>query len=170
MTPNQKFNIHLTTDKKMVETCALMMSKSDPWITLGFEYTQCLEAFEGPCKEIYVIEIGKDIAGFAILQTCGTFKGYLQTICIHEASRGKGLGTELLLFCEERLIKISPNIFICVSSFNQGAIKLYLDFGFKLVGPLENFVKLGFTELLLRKTIGPIIGYPRQPSDNEGSL
>jgi hypothetical protein len=31
--------------------------------------------------------------------------------------------------------------------------------GFKLVGELENFVKEGFSELLLRKTVGPRVGY-----------
>ncbi len=28
-----------------------------------------------------------------------------------------------------------------------------------LVGELDNFVKKGFTELLLRKTVGPRVGY-----------
>ena len=50
-------------------------------------------------------------------------------------------------------------MFICVSSFNSGAIKLYYEFGFKLIGEMENFVKEGFTELLLRKTVGPRVGY-----------
>jgi hypothetical protein len=39
-------------------------------------------------------------------------------------------------------------------------MKLYYEFGFKLVGELSDFVKEGYTELLLRKTFGPIIGYP----------
>lgn len=162
MTTNEKNGIYLTTDTKIVVVCALMMSKSDPWITLGIDYAQCHNAFEGSCKEIYVMEREKEIVGFVILQICGTFKGYIQTICIDEVQRGKGLGRELLLFCQERILKISPNIFICVSSFNQNAIKLYYDFGFKLVGPLENFVKTGFTELLLRKTIGPMADYHQQ--------
>ena len=50
-------------------------------------------------------------------------------------------------------------VFICVSSFNKGAIRLYNNFGFRLVGELENFVKEGFSELLLRKTVGPRVGY-----------
>jgi ribosomal-protein-alanine N-acetyltransferase len=72
------------------------------------------------------------------------------------------MGTRLLHFCEERIRKISPNIFICVSSFNKGAMKLYYEYGFKLVGELNDFVREGFTELLLRKTYGPIVGYPIQ--------
>ena len=145
------------TDKKPIAVCAMMMAKSDPWITMGIGYDQCLKAFEGSSKEIWVVEIDKEIAGFVILQLGGTFKGYIQTICIDAAYRSRGIGTKLLQFCEERILKISPNIFICVSSFNNGAIRLYKEFGFKLIGELDNFVKDGFTELLFRKTVGSMM-------------
>jgi ribosomal protein S18 acetylase RimI-like enzyme len=160
MVAKEKTIINSTTDPKHFAVCALMMTKTDPWITLEMNYNQCLKAFEGASKEIYVIQQENEIAGFVILQMEGTFKGYIQTICIDEDFRGKGFGKKLLAFCEERILKVSPNIFICVSSFNKGAIKLYYDFGFKLIGELDNFVKEGFTELLLRKTFGPIVGFP----------
>jgi ribosomal-protein-alanine N-acetyltransferase len=154
-----KFDIEITKNPKDFEVCALMMAETDPWITLDMNFNQCLKAFEGNCKEIFVLRIENSIAGFVILQVCGTFSGYIQTICISEKYRGKGFGTKLLRFCEARILKFSPNVFICVSSFNKGAIKLYYEFGFKLVGELDNFVKEGLTELLLRKTVGPRAGY-----------
>jgi ribosomal protein S18 acetylase RimI-like enzyme len=156
----EQFTITQTTDAKKITTCADMMSKTNPWVTYTMDLTLCLKAFEGDCKEIYVLENENEIVGFAILQVCGSFKGYIQSLCVSEKFRGKGIGTKLLQFCEERIRKISPNIFICVSSFNKGAMKLYYEFGFKLVGELNDFVKEGFTELLLRKTYGPIVGYP----------
>lgn len=156
---DEKFEIKLTSDPEDFEVCALMMSVTDPWITLDMNYDQCLSAFVGSCKEIYVLRFNNEIVGFVIIQTAGSFAGYIQTICVNKDNRGKGFGKKLLEFCEERILKISPNIFICVSSFNIGAIRLYNDFGFKLVGELENFVKEGFTELLLRKTVGPRAGY-----------
>ena len=162
MTPHEKLIIRLTTDPQDIAVCAQMMSVTDPWITLGMNYEHCLKAFEGDYREIYVVETENTIAGFVIIQTCGTFSGYIQTICIVEAYRGRGFGKKLLQFCEERILKFSPNVFICVSSFNKGAIKLYYEFGFKLIGELENFVKEGFTELLLRKTFGPRVGYHAQ--------
>jgi [ribosomal protein S18]-alanine N-acetyltransferase len=154
-----EFRIYLTTDQKTVEQCARMMAGTDPWVKLGIDYEKCLVAFEGPCKEIYGVHVNDELAGFAILQICGSFKGYIQTICIKHNYRGQRLGTRILHFCEERILKISPNIFICVSSFNTGALRLYQSFGFKLVGELENFVKEGYSELLLRKTVGAINGY-----------
>ena len=159
MEKEEKLIIRLTADPKNFEDCALMMSKTDPWITLEMNYELCLKAFEGECKEIYIVETENVIAGFVIIQTVGTFSGYIQTICIDKAYRGRGIGKKLLQFCEERILKFSPNVFICVSSFNSGAIKLYYEFGFKLIGEMENFVKEGFTELLLRKTVGPRVGY-----------
>ena len=156
---DEKIIIRQTTYSKDFTVCAKMMSATDPWITLQMDYGLCLMAFEGEFKEIYIIEYENIISGFVILQTAGTFSGYIQTICISEAFRGKGLGKMLLHYCEKRVLKFSPNLFICVSSFNKGAIKLYYEFGFKLVGELDNFVKEGYTELLLRKTVGPRVGY-----------
>lgn len=103
MMPAEKINIAFTTDPRSFVVCAHMMSISDPWITLGIDYNHCLKAFEGSEKEIYVVEIEQEIAGFVILQMGGTFKGYIQTICIGEAYRGRGLGKKLLQFCEERI-------------------------------------------------------------------
>lgn len=159
MEKKEEIIIRLTKDPQEIAVCAQMMSVNDPWITLNMNYKQCLKAFKGDCKEIFVVEIENVIAGFVIIQTCGTFSGYIQTICIEEPYRCRGFGKKLLQFCEERILKFSPNVFICVSSFNKGAIKLYYEFGFKLIGELENFVKEGFTELLLLKTAGPIVGY-----------
>jgi len=159
MEPKMEIINLLTTDSKHIADCAMMMAKSDPWIKMGIDYEHCLKAFKGTSKEIWVVEIDKEVAGFVILQIGGTFKGYIQTICIDVVYRGRGIGKKLLQFCEERILKISPNIFICVSSFNDRAIRVYKEFGFKLVGELDNFVKDGFTELLFRKTVGPIMDY-----------
>jgi ribosomal protein S18 acetylase RimI-like enzyme len=100
MTPHVRIKIRLTTDQQEIAFCSQMMSVTDPWITLKMNYEQCLKAFKGDYKEIYVVETENTIAGFVIIQTCGTFSGYIQTICIDEAYRGKGFGKKLLQFCE----------------------------------------------------------------------
>ena len=51
-----------------------------------------LRLLRGNVKEIYVVESENEIAGFVILQVCGTFSGYIQTICIGKDHRGKGFG------------------------------------------------------------------------------
>jgi ribosomal protein S18 acetylase RimI-like enzyme len=52
-----------------------------------------------------------------------------------------------------------PNVFICASSFNPRAVKLYKSLGYELVGELKDYAVAGHSEILLRKTIGPIIGF-----------
>ena len=76
-----------------------------------------------------------------------------------EKFRGEKLGSYLLEFAETQIHQYSPNVFICVSAFNESAIRLYTRFGFSLVGILKDFVKEGYDELLMRKTIGPMLGY-----------
>jgi len=157
--PDSAVVIELTTNPDDFAFCAKMMSASDPWVTLGMNYGQCLKAFDGSSREVYLLKNETEIMGFVIIQPQGTFRGYIQTIAINATYRGSGYGTRLLQFCEDRILAYSPNIFICVSSFNHGAIQLYTKFGFELVGELKDFVKKGFTELLLRKTTGPVVGY-----------
>ena len=165
MSPNNnRISIELTTNPDDFAFCAKIMSASDPWIKLSMDDDQCLKSFEGSFREVYLLKNEKEIMGFVIIQTQGTFKGYIQTIAISETYRGAGYGTQLLQFCGDRILQYSPNIFICVSSFNQGAIQLYTKFGFELVGELKDFVQKGFTELLLRKTIGPVVGYKGRAS------
>jgi len=151
--------IELTTNPDDFALCAAMMMQNDPWVRLGMDYAYCLKAFDGDFKEIFVLKKAGKIIGFVVMQTQGTFKGYIQTICIDAANRGGGLGTKLLQFCEDRILQYSPNIFICVSSFNEGATQLYYKLGYQLVGELKDFVKKDSMELLLRKTVGGLADY-----------
>ena len=53
----------------------------------------------------------------------------------------------------------SPNVFLCVSSFNKEAQRLYKRLGYRKVGELKDYVVKGHSEFLMRKSIGPIMGY-----------
>jgi [ribosomal protein S18]-alanine N-acetyltransferase len=43
-----------------------------------------------------------------------------------------------------------------VSSFNQGARRLYERLGYNVVGELTDYIVEGHSEILLRKTVGPM--------------
>jgi ribosomal protein S18 acetylase RimI-like enzyme len=160
MTLTEKdISISYTRDKNDFARCAEIMSANDPWLKLGMDFDICISAFEGDHREVYLALLGNELAGFVIIQVTGTFSGYIQSICISEKYRGRGFGTTLMKFCEKRILEFSPNIFICVSVFNNGAKKLYESMGYKIVGELESFLREGFTELLMRKTAGPRLGY-----------
>lgn len=138
-----------------VEACARLMSTSEPWITLGRTYEASLEILRDEAKETYVARDGEEIAGFLVLDMRGAFVGYLQTICLRPEYRGRGLGRGMIRWAEQRIFTQSPNVFMCVSSFNHDARRLYERIGYKVVGELTDYLVPGCSEVLLRKTIGP---------------
>src|SRR5438445_12907175 len=89
----------------------------------------------------------------------GPFVGYLQTLCVHPDHQRRGLGTLLLRFAEERIFRESPNVFLCVSSFNTDEKRLYHRLGYDVVGELTDYFVGGHSEILLRKTIGTLAGF-----------
>lgn len=146
-------------DEREVEVCASMMAQSEPWKTLRRDYEMCRRAVSDPTREVYVALAGDDnaeIAGFVILNMKGAFVGYIQTLCVAPERRGQGTGTALLRFAEERILRDTPNVFMCVSSFNEGAQRLYARLGYTVVGELKDYIVSGHSEILLRKTIAPL--------------
>jgi ribosomal protein S18 acetylase RimI-like enzyme len=150
--------ISRTARRADLETCARFMSESEPWLTLGIGYADCLKAASAPLREAYAAKEDGKALGFIILQMTGTFRGYIQTVCVGPAARGKGIGSKLVRYAEKRIFRETPNVFMCVSSFNKGAQKLYKKLGYIRTGLLKDFIVAGHDELLLRKTRGPIRG------------
>lgn len=155
----------LTTKQEDYLLFAEWMSGTDPWMSYNMNALMCLQAFSGDGKEVFKVTADGRPVAFIVLQMYGSFKGYIQTLCVHPSYRNQGIGHSLLHFCEERIFSISPNIFICVSTLNDGAQKLYFEYGFKQIGIIPDFVVPGFDEILLRKTIGSMIGF--KPKSNK---
>jgi len=137
------------------EACAKLMTESEPWRTLQRDFDTSLAVVSDPTRETYWIEYAGAWAGFLLLYLQGPFRGYIQTICLVPDVRGHGLGTAVLRWAEERIFRESPNVFLCVSDFNAGALRLYRRLGYELIGALPDFLVAGSAELLLRKTLGP---------------
>lgn len=152
----------LATDVEAAR-CAQLMATSEPWLTLGRSYDAALALLRDPSRESYVALLEGEVAGFLILLMTGALVGYIQTVCIAPEHRGRGLGSRLVAFAEERIFRESPNVFLCVSSFNPRARDLYLRLGYREVGELTDFIVPGHAEILLRKTLGSLRDYrPRR--------
>jgi ribosomal-protein-alanine N-acetyltransferase len=156
-------DIQLTQRSEDLEQCAILMHASEPFATLKMDLERCRRAMLGEGKEVYLAHLNGIFAGFVILQLTGSFRGYIQTICICEEYRSLGIGTALIQFSEERILKISPNVFMCVTSFNHRAQKLYYSLGYEKVGELSNHLIYGADEYLLRKTTGPYSEFVPKP-------
>ena len=135
--------------------CARLMSSSEPWVTLGRSYQESLERMRDGERERYVARLGSVLAGFLVINMKGAFVGYIQTVCVAPDRRGRGIGSRLVAFAEQRVFRESPNVFLCVSSFNPRARRLYERLGYRTVGELPDYVVRGHSEILMRKTIGP---------------
>jgi ribosomal protein S18 acetylase RimI-like enzyme len=139
-----------------IEICAQMMANLEPWITLRRDYQASVETLSVPTKEVYLGLVEAEIAGFTILNLHGGFVGYVQTLCVAPEWRDRGIGSALMSFAEKRIFKETPNVFICVSSFNPEALKLYKRLGYEIIGELKDYIISGHSEILLRKTISPL--------------
>jgi ribosomal protein S18 acetylase RimI-like enzyme len=161
------FSIRLIETTAEIEACARLLSESEPWITLQQDYARTLRTMSNTARERYVAMDGDHVAGLLILNLTGALAGYLQTICVAPAYRGRGVGTEIMRFAEDRIFREHANVFLFASSFNPAAMRFYERLGYTRVGEVPNYLVEGHSEILMRKTKGPAVGYAysSQPSD-----
>jgi ribosomal protein S18 acetylase RimI-like enzyme len=154
-----KVSIRKSRSPLVLKSAASFMSKSSPWTNLGIDYKACLKTLKYPSFDFYAAFVKKELAGFILIENKGLLKGYIKVLCVSEKFRGQGVGQKLMEKAEEIIFSYSPNVFLCVSSFNKKAKRFYERLGYKRVGILKDFLIKGADEYLLRKTKGPRIGY-----------
>ena len=155
-------DIRPVADDREAHAAATIMATSEPWITLGRTFDRCLATLHDDALERYVAVEDGQVIGFVLLTMRGPFPGYIKSIAVRDDQRSRGLGARLMAFAEERIFRDSPNVFICVSSFNHRAKSFYRRLGYEVVGPLRDFIVRGSDETLLRKTTGPLAGFIRR--------
>lgn len=134
------------------EWAARLMLSMDPWQTLGRQYADCRQAIRESC--LAVAHLAGTPAGFILWTTQGLLNGYIRTIAVAPEYQGGGLGQLLIAHAEAAIHQQSPNVFLCVSSFNARARSLYERLGYVQVGVLTDFIIPGKDEILMRKA-GP---------------
>ena len=144
------------TSTEVAKACAKMVSDSEHWIKLERGYKEALEIISDPCSEAYVAWFREEMAGFIIIEMVGSLKGYVKSVFVPPERRGEGIGSELIKYAEERIFSETPNVFLLVSSFNKGARKFYQKLGYEEVGEFKDYVVKGYSEILFRKTKGPL--------------
>ena len=138
------------------EKCAELMANSEPWITLRRTYEGSMKMLSDPSREVYLAVVKDEIVGFIVLIMSGAFVGYIQTVGVMPEWRDRGIGSKLLKFAEDKIFAKAPNVFMCVSSFNKKAQKLYKKLGYEVIGELKDYIVSGHSEILLRKSIAPL--------------
>ncbi len=154
--PGSGMLVQKTTDHADIGWCAALMASNEPWITLKRDLDKCMRLLQDPLSEVYLLTNQTDRVGFVMIKMKGAFCGYLQTIAIDQPYRGKGIGEAAIGYMENIIFQTYSNVFMCVSSFNPRARKLYEKMGYETVGILKDLVEKGYDEILLRKTRGPM--------------
>jgi ribosomal protein S18 acetylase RimI-like enzyme len=137
------------------EEAAPLLVSMDPWITLGTDIARARVLLSDLEKQVHVARTEEgELQGLMILDLTGPFRSYVHILCVAPKWQGKGLAKQLIGIAEEIAFRIGPNLFICSSSFNPRARKLYESCGFVQCGVLTDYIVRGHDEILLRKSIG----------------
>jgi len=139
-----------------LRVCAGLMSSMEPWVTLRRGYEESLGILSDPLSEVYVARAGGELVGFAVIQLRGPFSGYVKSILVRPGWQGRGVGKTLMGFLERRIFSEQPNVFLCVSSFNERARGFYEGLGYEAVGELRDYVVRGHSEIIIRKSVSPM--------------
>jgi RimJ/RimL family protein N-acetyltransferase len=144
-----------------VHACAHIMATSEPWITLQRTHDALVPVISDPAKEVHLVRDADGVAAFVIVDMRGPMAGYIQTIAVRADRRSSGLGAAILSAVEARIYARSPNVFLCVSSFNERAQKFYARLGYERIGVWRQYVVATSDEILMRKTISPLRTFSR---------
>lgn len=134
-----------------------ILNGSDPWRRLGYSSTDWDHIFcplpQG--RDSYVAELNDQIAAIAVVRRNFLAGDYLELLAVAPEVRGQGVGRCLLEYVEQTVFVRAKNLFACVSDFNEQARAFYRKLGYQEVGPLVDLLIAGFSEMLVRKTVGP---------------
>ncbi len=137
-----------------LEWCARLMASTDPWITLGRGLEQCREAVHRDGYAILLAHDGETPLGFIRVHPNGLAGSpYIASVAIADEARGRGVGSMLVRHVEESYANTHRHIFLCVSSFNNRARRLYERLGYERVGELIDYVIDGQSEFLMMKRL-----------------
>lgn len=153
------YSFRKASSPKLLREAAALMAAGDPWRRLGLGPAACAGALRGPGLSTYFLYSGGRPAGHVAVSMLGPLRGYIKVFFVREEFRGLGAGAELMRRAEELVFASSPNVFLCVSSFNRGARRFYARMGYRRAGLLKGFLVRGADEILLRKTLGPALTY-----------
>lgn len=144
-----------------VEACAAIMSGLPLWRAYGVTTREARETFTTALRgaaEVRVAEDAGRVLGFVEYLVRGTFghSGYVWAVGVARDAQGRGVGGRLMDAAEARIFEAGPNVFLLVGASNAGAQRFYERRGYRRIGEIPDYVRPGLTEILYRKTQGPI--------------
>lgn len=132
------------------------LSQIDPWLSYPYPAAS-LQRFlsaDDPCARRQVIRVGSDIAGVLVVRSNWMRGPYIHLLAVLPDWQGRGLGRAAIATVErEARERGDRNLWIAASDFNAGALRLYQRLGFSVVATLDDLVRDGRAEILMRKRL-----------------
>jgi len=126
-----------------------------PWAHYGFDGERLAAAFKSSGGGRLQVECGGELAG-AIVVLCPWLAGpYLQLLAVLPAHQNQGIGARIMAWFEEEARGHFRNLWLCVSGFNVDAQRFYRNHGYEHVATLDDLMRRGDAELLMRKRLAP---------------
>jgi GNAT superfamily N-acetyltransferase len=134
-----------------VSWISTVLCSMDPWRTL--EYTPDIFEYYFFRADLaltrYEIIFSGTVVGILTLRSPWLSGPFIELMALFEGFQGKGIGRRLIdWICDNYK---SFNLWATVSSFNLKAQKFYSDAGFQQMAILDDLIKEGWDEILLRK-------------------
>ena len=138
-----------------VQNLAATLVTMDPWRTLDYQADAVALYLKSPDPALirFTIQASGQPAGLLCLRYPWLKGIYLELLALFPPHQGIGLGREIMTWIEEEIRPHTENFWVAVSSFNHQAQRFYQDLGFAQVACLQNLIKEGYDELLLRKIL-----------------
>jgi diamine N-acetyltransferase len=136
-------------------TLGAALAAIDPWRTLEFDSSKFAAhlAISGDGTERYVVCCDGELAGAAVVRWPWLNGPYLNILGILPACQRLGLGTAVMSWFEAEGRGHAPNLWLCVSDFNAHAISFYEAHGYARAARLDDLLRDGTAEILMRKRL-----------------
>jgi diamine N-acetyltransferase len=107
----------------------------------------------------YLVEVDGVEAGAVSVRHPWLKGPYLELLALLPPFQRQGLGARIVSWFEEAGRALGArNLWVCASSFNDGALRFYQHHGFQPAATLPGLVADGYEEILLRKFLLPGAG------------
>jgi GNAT superfamily N-acetyltransferase len=141
-----------------VGTISRTLCSMDPWLTMQYR----LEALEfyllraDPALSRWSVMVSENLAGVLSLRYPWLFGPFIELMALFDGFRGKGIGGRIVDWVCLQYKDRATNVWATVSAGNEGAQRFYKRMGFERTAVLEDLIKPGWNEILLRKKLtGP---------------
>jgi len=135
-----------------------LLLDSEPWTRLGYRKVDWDRYFSSSVlqeRESFVSEQDGRVTGIAVVRRKFLLGDYLELLGVAKDARRAGIGKALLAHVESLVFGRGKNLFACVSDFNESARAFYKEQGYREIGPIQDLLIQGSSEILVRKTAGP---------------